>query len=260
MRQRVISTFFHAALFTTVIAGCSSTPRHSNTLIFGTETKVALDASQDTTGGVGVTLGYKRHEAVWMPLLANIDSAGNLVPATCTSDTCRTFQGTTGTGGAAAGAGAVDTYSVLATFSGSATGGAGSSVEGGTSPGAKASGSLAQYFATGIAARLLAQTGGASIVNTAGESKVTVIDTKTVTEARGIVDKNRIAVERVMSAVTDKNGKLDSAKYSALVSKAKFSGKNTPGYLLTMKESDEIRQHLILTFDATAQPLFDALD
>lgn len=260
MRKRVLSICFHAALTAGIISGCSSAPRHSNTLIFGTSTKVALDVSQDTTGGVGVTLGYKRHEAVWMPLLANSESGGNLVPTTCTDNPCKVFQGTTGSAGTAAGAGAVDTYSVLATFSGSAAGGAGSSVEGGTSPGAKASGTLAQYFATGIAARLLAQTGGASIVNTAGESKVTVIDTKIVTEAKGIVDKNRIAVERIMSAVTDKNGKLESTKYAALVSKAKFLATSTSGYLMTMKESDEIRQHLILTYDVTAQPLFDALD
>lgn len=37
-------------------AGCSSTPRHSNTLMFGTSTRVALDVSQEPTGSVGFTL------------------------------------------------------------------------------------------------------------------------------------------------------------------------------------------------------------
>jgi hypothetical protein len=65
-----------------VLGGCQSTPEHTNTLIFGTNTKFALDVSQDPTGVVGVTLGYKRQEAVWMPLLANSRAAA---PATAAS-------------------------------------------------------------------------------------------------------------------------------------------------------------------------------
>lgn len=259
MRQRTLAKKMSFAALAMLINGCANTPRHSNTLIFGTDTKFALDVSQDTTGGVGVTLGYKRHEAVWMPLMANIDSSGTLIPATCDDDECRKFQGTTGNGGTAAGADAVDTYSVLATFSGSASGGGGGAVSSG-SPGARANGTLAQYFATGIAARLLAQTGGASIVNTAGESKVTVIDNQTLTEAKSVEYRTNIAVERVMSAITDKGGNLDTAKYAALVSKSTPANPNAAGALLTLKTAEEIRKFLNSNFDIYGKPLFDALD
>ena len=139
------------------IVGCS-TPQHSNTLIFGTTTRFAVDVSQEPTGSLGVTIGYKRNEAVWMPLLANTSEDRRLVPAECEEDSCRKYVGTAGTGGGAAGANAIDTYSVLATFSGSASGAA-------ANPQAQAT--LAQYFATGLAARLLAQYGGAAVVNSA---------------------------------------------------------------------------------------------
>lgn len=259
MRQRILAKKLFPVAFAILTGGCSNTPRHSNTLIFGTDTKFALDVSQDTTGGVGVTLGYKRHEAVWMPLMANVDSNGTLIPATCAEDECRKFQGTTGSAVTAAGADAVDTYSVLATFSGSASGGGGGAVSSG-SPGAKANGTLAQYFATGIAARLLAQTGGASIVNTAGESKVTVIDSQTLKDAKAIDDRTNIAVERVMSTITDKSGNLDTAKYATLVSKAKPGNSNASGALLNLKTAEEIRRFLNSNFDIYGKPLFDALD
>ena len=46
---------------------------HNDVLIFGTNTKFAVDVSASAaTGGVPeLTVGYKRQEAVWMPLLVN---------------------------------------------------------------------------------------------------------------------------------------------------------------------------------------------
>ena len=62
-------------LFPLCMSGCS-TPDHTNTLIFGTNTKVGLDVSCETTGVPSISVGYKRQEAVWMPLLANKDEIG----------------------------------------------------------------------------------------------------------------------------------------------------------------------------------------
>lgn len=56
-----------------------------------------------------------------------------------------------------------DAYSVLGTFSGNMDSGSTS----GSGPEAKMRGGLAQYFATGIAAQLLAEKGGAALVSTA---------------------------------------------------------------------------------------------
>ncbi len=126
--------------------GCA-TPKHSNVLIFGTNTKLALDLSADTTGNPGITIGYARQEAVWMPLLAN--TGKDYEPSLCATENCL-YRGTEDND--------KDTYSVLASF------GAKFSAEyTGTSP--KAGGGLAQYFATGLAARKLAEIGGAKIVS-----------------------------------------------------------------------------------------------
>ena len=47
-----------------LLSGCA-TPQHTNTLIFGTNTKLALDISQSPTNLPSITFGYKREEVVW---------------------------------------------------------------------------------------------------------------------------------------------------------------------------------------------------
>lgn len=143
-----------ATALATFLVGCTSTPQHTNVLVFGTNTKVALDLSQDATSGIGITLGYKRMEAVWMPLLPNQASAtgSGLQPSPCVNeDDCPKFRGTDS-------AGQFDTYSVLASF--------GTKLRAGVDPTAKdarVNGEIAQYFATGLAARILAKSGPALV-------------------------------------------------------------------------------------------------
>ncbi|MCB1581462.1 MAG: hypothetical protein KDI92_00250 [Xanthomonadales bacterium] len=67
------------SLFMPLLTGCWVTNRdrnpHNDVLIFGTTTKVALDVSApvQNAGVPEFTLGYKRLEAVWMPLKPNGD-------------------------------------------------------------------------------------------------------------------------------------------------------------------------------------------
>jgi hypothetical protein len=152
-----------ALVFTVATSGCA-VPQHSNTLLFATNTAVALDVSANaTTAAPNITIGYKRQEMAWVPLLANQAGPGKSErkPADCpagaavTKDDPCVFLGRDGE--------SVDAYSVLATFSGTA---AASGSGGSTSPSSGASGSIAQFFATGMAARLLAEKGGAQLVNT----------------------------------------------------------------------------------------------
>lgn len=143
-------------LAATTLAACDSMPKHTNTMVFGTSTKVALDVSQDPSGTVGITIGYKRQEAVWMPLMPNAAASapGGSGPAACTKDgKCPKFAGTQ--------RGENDTYSVLATFGGTVDAGADAQARTG-----KAGARIAQFFATGFAARALAERGGAALVNT----------------------------------------------------------------------------------------------
>lgn len=146
------------------LTACASMPDHSNTLVFGTETKLAIDVSTSTTSQVPeVTVGYKRTEAVWLPLLANTGKKDERTPADCKEDCLY------------AGDQDKDTYSVLASFGADFGGEAGLTVD--STQAAKTtegkpieyqnsvSGGIAQYFATGLAARELAKRGGSALVS-----------------------------------------------------------------------------------------------
>ncbi|WP_439890925.1 hypothetical protein ACS7SF_17480 [Ralstonia sp. 25C] len=232
-----------------VLTGCE-TPRHSNTLIFGTSTKVAIDASQEPTGALGVTIGYKRNEAVWMPLIANKANGDKLVPEECGNDDCRKFQGLAGTSGGAAGAGAQDTYSVLATFSGNMSA---------TAQNPEAKGSLAQYFATGIAARLLAQYGGAAVVNTgASETKSAAIGAT----AQQTLDVKSSRVATVVTKVTKTNGQVDEQAVTKLLSlsPAKDIGAADQTAIRSMKTRAALDEYLHDAPESIANRLYSTLD
>lgn len=151
-----------------LVSGCY-TPKHSNVLIFATNTKLGVDLSYDPkTQEPSLVVGFRRQEGVWMPLLANYGPDG-LEPGPLT------IKNNDGGGAGAAAETQVwphmlyqgnddkkerDTYSVLATFKGKGA----ASTSGSNSLGA--SGAIAQFFATGLAARELAQVGGAALVST----------------------------------------------------------------------------------------------
>jgi hypothetical protein len=259
------------------LSGCQ-TPNHTNTLIFGTNTKIALDVSQDPTGVVGVTLGYKRQEAVWMPLLANskTDAAkdgtpSGFIPADCKDATtlktmnkdgststrtsgCK-FSGTAGSD-STNGAGAEDTYSVLATFSGEGKGVAGTAAG---KPEASAGGSLAQFFATGLAARVLAEQ-GSSIVNTTGGSKNSNASTPKKSDAIDPeISAERSAVDRIIYAVTDKNGALMPDKLEKLSDSATFKDGSIKNRIIAIKKPELLKNYLLDTYENAAKPLFNAI-
>lgn len=252
MRCNILTTGISVLLVAGFVAGCS-TPKHTNTLIFGTNTKVALDVSQDPTGSLGITLGYKRHEAVWMPLLPNqasqqADKNGNadLVPATCSGKQCDKFEGSTGTGGGPAGAGANDTYSVLATLSGQTSASGGSGVE--------AKGGIAQVFATGFAARLLAVQGGAALVNT-NSAAVAAADVRAKNASKIIVEDNQI--DRIMVSMTDPDGKLNATKAKTLIDKSKLADADKQN-LSNFKDAASLRIYIEANFEKIGKPLHDA--
>ncbi len=142
--------------------GCVQATRHSNTMLFGTNTTFGIKAGTATGETPSIVVGYDRQEAVIMPLVANTAKNSNsnnlLDPCDLTKDVM--------VGGTAKYAvhpcslvavngKAMDSYSVLASF--------GAQFD---ANGQGAKGGLAQYFSTGIAAQLLAATGGASVVAT----------------------------------------------------------------------------------------------
>jgi hypothetical protein len=157
-----------------LLAACS-TPKHTNLLIFGTDTKIALDVSASpTTGSPNITVGYRREELALVPLVSNspsdasfgngvavtpttngVQAGGEQKPAQCIGGGCMLVASGVSGGGVPIGP---DTYSTLASF--------GANFDSGTNNGgATAKGGIASYFATGIAAQLLAAKGGAALVS-----------------------------------------------------------------------------------------------
>jgi hypothetical protein len=162
MHRRSIG--FIAALSTLpLLGGCVQATRHSNTLVFGTNTSFGIKVGTDTAQVPTIIVGYDRQEAVIMPLVANTEEAADA--AMNRLSPCDLTQGVRVDGDAefavhpcslvATNGSAQDAYSVLASF--------GASYD---ATGTSAKGGLAQYFSTGIAAQILALKGGAALVAT----------------------------------------------------------------------------------------------
>ena len=158
--QRTVCAIAVSVSVVLLASGCTQMTRHSNTMIFGTNTQFGISAGTDATAVPSVNVGYRRQEAVVMPLIANkADADGKLVPQDCRDGNAEGCLLTGKSDGGDPKLTASDTYSVLASFGATFGGGADAS-------GASASGGLAQYFATGLAARKLAEVGGAALVAT----------------------------------------------------------------------------------------------
>lgn len=147
------------------LGGCVQATRHSNTMVFGTNTTFGIKVGAATGETPKIVVGYDRQEAVIMPLVANTSSSSNrnlLKPC----DLASTPVGVIGKADYAVHPcslvafrdGAQDSYSVLASF--------GAEFNAKASAAPEASGGLAQYFATGMAAQILALKGGAALVAT----------------------------------------------------------------------------------------------
>lgn len=141
------------------LTGCQ-TPKHSDLLVFGTNTQFGVSVSTDATSNPGANIGYKRQELVLMPLFVNARDSNLILPFPGSFPEGK-YTGTDGTNPQKS-----DTYSVLASF--------GAKGKGDTT--GKAEVSLAQTFATGLAARTLAFA-GAALVNTGDKAAETAPET-----------------------------------------------------------------------------------
>jgi hypothetical protein len=150
------------ALIAASLCGCVQATRHSNTMLFGTNTQFGIRAGASASSVPELNIGYTRQEAVVMPLVANAKDDGKYQTPCDPSQPVDAQGGTfavhpcllVGVNGSAQ-----DSYSVLASFGAKFDAGAQAS-------GVQSKGGLAQYFATGMAAQILALNGGASVVAT----------------------------------------------------------------------------------------------
>jgi hypothetical protein len=146
------------ALAALAVTGCA----HNDVLVFGTDTKLALDVETGVAQGESpsITIGYKRKEAVWMPLIVNANGS-NVIP--CAKDSAGRCKGASQNwpmddakyrstlrkyrGDGSIESEQADGYSVFASLGATVKGNASSS-----NPSAGASVGIAQFFATGNAA------------------------------------------------------------------------------------------------------------
>ena len=165
---------------------------HNDVLIFGTETTLALDVGTNTTTGgtPSVTVGYKREEAVWMPLMANGRHAE--VPPTAN----QLYQGQGTKDGNANGA--KDAYSVFASFGAQLEGRAGSAKVG-----------LAQFFTTGIAAQNMAENPASVLAltvksdqqGTADAAAVQAIASPDGSDGKAYADKEKAKNDKIYACI-----------------------------------------------------------
>lgn len=165
--DRKLAAFTAALVALPLLGGCVQATRHSNTMVFGTNTTFGVKVGTTTGETPEIAVGYDRQEAVIMPLVAN---TGQHSSNSTLLQPCDLTKSVAVSGDAkfavhpcslvATNGSAQDSYSVLASF------GASYDVNGN---GAK--GGLAQYFSTGIAAQILALKGGAALVSTGEAAK-----------------------------------------------------------------------------------------
>jgi hypothetical protein len=185
------------AALISLVSGCA-TPKHTDLLVFATNTEFGVSAKGDSTSTVGISIGYYRQEVVLMPLYVNAGDSKVTKPANPALAEAK-YVGTEA-------GGRNDTYSVLASFG--ARGGASTN---------NANVSIAQYFATGLAARTLALAGGA-LVSTSDQAAAHPISAEAISaEKAASLDaagqtRQSLLNQIVAKVVDPQSGAVDQAK------------------------------------------------
>ncbi len=246
-----------AAALPALLTGCKNS-LIDRSLIFSTHTTFGLEVGvnpADTTGPAKIIVGYRRAEGVLNPVYYNHDAAKK--------------SGRSG----ANDSGTLDkfyrpkAYSVIAKFEGKARGGGG---------GAEGSFALSQWFATGKAADILAQFGGASaltdnpgVARAAASQRLSLSDLDKANPLAwaviiqkiydGIVEisNDEDASSADQKSLADKLLKeLDQSKFAV-----KWSGVNAPKYGYNVGENNSGTLNMNRAApDASKKPFQNALD
>lgn len=189
-----------------MIGGCV-TP-HRDVLLFGTDTSLGVNVGADPASAqvTQVSIGYKRREAVYMPLVINAADSALVCANTPTSSDKQCTQTEriavanpseiiySGSGEGSA-TGGKDTYSVFASFGGEANGGTGS---------AKAA--VAQFFATGIAAqRLSARPQAVQLISTEAPKAA---EAAAIAKLEGFTEATQLERERTSTLKTQEDERI----------------------------------------------------
>lgn len=244
-----------------LISGCM--PSHSDTLVFGTSTKFAVDLSlSSTTNSPSLTVGYSRQEGVWMPLYVNARDSkfGNFSSSKTFKNFSSNSNGLKYVGNQG---GDRDTYSVMASF--------GADIKAGS----EATVGIAQYFATGLAARHLAKNERvAETLSIQSPDKQTLDAQKKATEnlEKALTYKELLDAQNVGNeqAIQD-NAKIElivknlapdgqvKGLENFLAKKELSSIEKLKKQLLATKTADELRNVLKNRAQSAIDPIFNVL-
>lgn len=264
MRHHARFLIFAAAAALT--SGCQTYP-HRDVMLFGTQTKLAIDiARQPETQTPEFTVGYKRQEFVYLPLVVN----GRDSNSCAAGSTCSETPYYAGTRQSSADAGSRDAYSVFASF-GAKFGGGAANTEGG----------LAQFFATGIAAQelgkntsignaLAIQPADAQAVQTVTQASAQAIDVLstalTASERKAINARVAIDVQShatkidTIVVLSRKNGSFDVATWIANVDKLPDDPwKASKDELKKLTTESDVRIDLTNFYAKLVTPLYQAV-
>lgn len=215
------------------LVGCQ-TPKHSNVLIFGTNTRGGIDVGYDPklqTGGILV--GWQRQEAVWMPLLANTnaDASAPYVPNTTTTNNGTTTTTVAPTAVAEAlftgkDGEKTDTYSVIASV--------GAKFNANTGNQTSAGGGISQFFATGLAARTLAIK-GADLLSLPSDE---VAKARQAEAAAQLAETNRMTASLTTQRTVDDELQQKFISYLASATDAQVSTLVTDAKAATLVAAD----------------------
>lgn len=228
-----------------ILCSCAQMPRHSNTLVFGTNTTVGLGVGNDASSTPGIDIGFRRQEIALVPVLANthVDSSGPErllnpcpLPATISAGNLEqvveilrachfraTYSGTDR-----------DSYSVLASF--------GTRAKGGANQGSVA---IAQYFATGVAAQQLAKHGGANVIR-AGADAGQIAGANLESRVQEEVEERISAREQCLSILADasmKDGTTQTDRVNIMFDNL-FHGMSVPNSISSDSSEESLRTAL----------------
>lgn len=220
MHRQFFGRLAALAVAAAALSGCAQMTRHSNTLIFATNTSFGITAGTTASNVPSVSVGYERQEAVVMPLVANVkaDDNGNLQPCAVSPAVQASMTATdlppcilVGRRGDS-----LDTYSVLGSF-GASFNGSGNN--------ATASGGVAQYFATGLAAQMLALKGGAALVATSEAAQASAAASPPEGALAALLDDPARAKQAKGLADLSRQRRLETVTYLGGLPEADFQPK-----------------------------------
>jgi hypothetical protein len=193
------------------LTGCG----HGDAIIFASNKQIGVKVGVDSQKIPEVSIGYNGQDFALVPVYKKDPKTATATPPNSAdpSKGAPSEHGKTrdisevGKYLATSGINDQDAYSVYGSFVGKAQGK-------GDIEGAKADLSLSQFFATGIAAQILAKDAGAAMVNP--KAKAPAEATAETAVARELVEMNR-ELEDVMKHVTDSTKNVDKAKLDKLL-------------------------------------------